>query len=807
MEFKLASEYEPCGDQGQAIAKLTKSLKAGNRHQTLLGVTGSGKTFTAANVIRNLGRPTLVISHNKTLAAQLYSEFKQFFPENAVEYFVSYFDYYQPEAYIPRTDTYIEKDSSINQEIERLRLSTTSALLSRRDVIVVSSVSCIYGLGSPEDYRAMLTPLSVGQQMSREAFLSKLVDMLYERNDIAFTRGKFRVRGDVIEVYPANEDEQGIRIEFFGDEIDRLSHFDPLTGKVEKTVPGLTLFPAKQFVTPYEKLRRAQTTIREELDGRIAEFETQGKLLEAQRLKMRTEYDLEMLQEMGFCSGIENYTRHLSGRPPNSTPYTLLDFFPEDFLLVVDESHATIPQIGGMYEGDRSRKSVLVDYGFRLPSAMDNRPLKFPEFMAHQRQVLYISATPAKFEIDNSVVGNKTYIAHPREGAGSIGAGETVPVRLAGLRAAETPGTYLAPPAREQTPPLPRPNLKIIRRHATPVANGEKPAGNGTGGPNGHGYAERHESSDIADSFDVFVDGQPLIVEQIIRPTGLLDPVISVLPLKNQIDDTIEACRKRIEAGERILVTTLTKRTAEDLTDYLRDVGMRVRYLHSDIDTIERVEILRALRGGEFDILVGINLLREGLDLPEVSLVCILDADKEGYLRSQTSLIQTAGRAARHVSGTVILFADTVTQSMQKLLDVTEYRRRRQIEYNEAHGITPQSVRRAVQESLHVMLKGRQKEESVIRETGGDFSVSEVLRELEADMAAAAASLEYERAALLRDQIMELKNGMGISKIEPKKRPGKVSYRQGPGGRSSGAAPPEGPTKRPGLKYRRPGSA
>ena len=416
MDFQLASEYEPCGDQAQAIAKLTKSLRAGNRHQTLLGVTGSGKTFTAANVIRNLGRPTLVISHNKTLAAQLYSEFKQFFPENAVEYFVSYFDYYQPEAYIPRTDTYIEKDSSINQEIERLRLSTTSALLSRKDVIVVSSVSCIYGLGSPEDYRAMLTPLSVGQQITREAFLAKLVDMLYERNDIAFTRGKFRVRGDVIEVCSANEDEVGIRVEFFGDEIDRISLFDPLTGKVDKTVPGLTIFPAKQFVTPHDKLRRAQQTIRTELDQRIAQFEAEGKLLEAQRLKMRTEYDLEMLQEMGFCSGIENYTRHLSGRPPNSTPYTLLDFFPDDFLLVVDESHASIPQIGGMYEGDRSRKSVLVDYGFRLPSAMDNRPLKFPEFMAHQRQCLYISATPAQFEMNNSVVGNKTYVPPPARG-------------------------------------------------------------------------------------------------------------------------------------------------------------------------------------------------------------------------------------------------------------------------------------------------------------------------------------------------------------------------------------------------------
>ncbi len=803
MEFKLASDYEPRGDQAQAIAKLTKSLRAGNRHQTLLGVTGSGKTFTAANVIRNLGRPTLVISHNKTLAAQLYSEFKQFFPENAVEYFVSYFDYYQPEAYIPRTDTYIEKDSSINQEIERLRLSTTSALLSRRDVIVVSSVSCIYGLGSPEDYRAMLTPLSVGQQISREAFLAKLVDMLYERNDIAFTRGKFRVRGDVIEVHPANEDEQGIRVEFFGDEIDRLSYFDPLTGKVDKSVPGLTLFPAKQFVTPYEKLRRAQTTIREELDGRIAQFEGEGKLLEAQRLKMRTEYDLEMLQEMGFCSGIENYTRHLSGRPPNSTPYTLLDFFPDDFLLVIDESHATVPQVGGMYEGDRSRKSVLVDYGFRLPSAMDNRPLKFPEFMAHQRQVLYISATPAQFEINNSVVGNKAYIPHPREAAGTIGEGETVPVRLAGMVAAESPGTYRATtPAEPAT--LPRPNLKIIRRHATPVADGEVTPEKGTAGS--VDYADRHVTSDIADSFDVFVDGQPLIVEQIIRPTGLLDPVISVLPLKNQIDETIEACRQRIEAGERILVTTLTKRTAEDLTDYLRDVGMKVRYLHSDIDTIERVEILRGLRAAEFDILVGINLLREGLDLPEVSLVCILDADKEGYLRSQTSLIQTAGRAARHVNGTVILFADTVTQSMRKLLEVTEYRRKRQIEYNEAHGITPQSVRRAVQESLHVILKGKQKEESVIREVGGDFSISEVLRELEAEMAAAAASLEYERAALLRDQIMELKNGTGISKIEPKRRPGKVNYRQGPG-RGGAAVPAEGPVARPALKFRRPGKA
>jgi excinuclease ABC subunit B len=782
MGFELSSEYDPCGDQGQAIDKLTRSLEAGNRHQTLLGVTGSGKTFTAANVIRNIGKPTLVISHNKTLAAQLYSEFKQFFPNNAVEYFVSYFDYYQPEAYIPRTDTYIEKDSSINQEIERLRLSTTSALLSRQDVIVVSSVSCIYGLGSPEDYRQMLTPLSVGQMLSRESFLSKLVDMLYERNDIGFNRGKFRVRGDVVEVHPANLDEQAVRVEFFGDEIDRISIFDPLTGKVEKSVPGLTLFPAKQFVTPSEKLRRAMGTIRSELDERIAQFEREGKLLEAQRLKMRTEYDIEMLQEMGFCSGIENYTRHLSGRPAGSTPYTLLDFFPPDFVLVVDESHATIPQIGGMYEGDRSRKKVLVDYGFRLPSAMDNRPLQFEEFMRRQSQVLYISATPADFEIRNSFVGNKTYLKHAREATATIGEGETVPARLAGMHETWAAGQTAAEVAA--LPPPPRPALKLVRKGAAPAS------------------PRLGRGEEFAD-FQPTVPGQPLVVEQIIRPTGLLDPQISIKPLKNQIDDTIEACRLRIEVNQRVLVTTLTKRTAEDLADYLRDVGLKVRYLHSEIDTIERVEILRSLRAGDFDILVGINLLREGLDLPEVSLVCILDADKEGYLRSQTSLIQTAGRAARHVEGSVILFADVVTESMRKLLEITEYRRQRQIEYNEAHGITPQSVRRAVQESLHTILRGQNVEESVIREGGGDFSVTEVLRELEAEMAAAAAGLEYEKAALLRDQIMELKRGTGIDKLEPKPRPGKVSYSRGTGGGARGFN--GGPPKRPALKFKKGG--
>jgi excinuclease ABC subunit B len=731
MQFELASNYQPRGDQAQAIAKLTKSIEAGNRHQTLLGVTGSGKTFTVANVIRNIGRPTLVISHNKTLAAQLYSEFKQFFPANAVEYFVSYFDYYQPEAYIPRSDTYIEKDSSINEEIERLRLSTTSALLSRRDVVVVASVSCIYGLASPEDYMDMLLTVKRGQRTSREAVLAKLVDMLYERNDIAFQRGRFRVRGDVVEVHPANLDDEALRIEFFGDEIDSIKTFDPLTGHAQDALTTFTLYPAKQFVTPHEKLNRALRTIREELDERIIFFEKHGKLLEAQRLKMRTEYDIEMIQEMGFCSGIENYSRHLSGRPPGSRPYTLLDFFPKDFLMVVDESHASVPQIGGMYEGDRSRKSVLVDYGFRLPSAMDNRPLEFKEFMGMTNQAIYVSATPAEFELRNSIAGNHSYFPHKRE---RIGEEELEPFAIAG----------------------------------EPV-NG---AGKGPG--------LRISRIDLpVEQFDVTTPGASLVVEQIIRPTGLLDPRITLRPLKNQIDETLELCRGRVELKERVLITTLTKRTAEDLADYLRDVGLRVRYLHSDIDTIERVEILRALRAAEFDILVGINLLREGLDLPEVSLVCILDADKEGYLRSQTSLIQTAGRAARHVNGEVVLFADTVTKSMQKLISITEYRRQRQIEYNTKHNITPTSVQRAVQESLHTILKARAVEESVVRESGGDFSVTEVLRELEQEMEIASANLEFERAALIRDQIMELKTGTGIARIEPRRKP--VKYTRGRG--------------------------
>ena len=709
----------------------------------MLGVTGSGKTFTAANVIRELDRPTLVISHNKTLAAQLYSEFKQFFPRNAVEYFVSYFDYYQPEAYIPRSDTYIEKDSSINEEIERLRLSATSALLSRRDVIVVASVSCIYGVTSPEDYARMLLTVKRGQQIGREAVLGRLVDMLYERNDMNFTRGRFRVRGDVVEVYPATADEEAVRIEFFGDEIDAITRFDPLTGHPHESLGVMTFFPAKQFVTPADKLNRALQTIRAELDDRIKVLEGQGKLLEAQRLKMRTEYDLEMLQEMGFCNGIENYSRHLSGRPPGSKPFTLLDFFPKDFLLVVDESHATIPQIGGMYEGDKSRKTVLVDYGFRLPSALDNRPLNFPEFMKVANQLIYVSATPAEFEIKNSIVGNTGYFPHKRA---RIGEEELVPFVLPGETVAAVSDRRLNGDA--ETAPL-----QLSRTDESP------------------------------EKFDVHTPGKPLVVEQIIRPTGLLDPKITIKPLKNQIDETIELCRQRVEKNERVLVTTLTKRTAEDLADYLRDVGLKVRYLHSDIDTIERVEILRGLRAADFDILVGINLLREGLDLPEVSLVCILDADKEGFLRSQTSLIQTAGRAARHINGEVVLFADIMTQSMQALISISEYRRTKQMEYNETHGITPQTVRRAVQESLHTILRGREIAASVIQEAGGDFNLTELLRELEDEMQRASANLEFERAALLRDQIMEVKSGTGLTKIEPKRRP--IKYTRNAGRRRS----------------------
>lgn len=651
--FDLVSPYEPAGDQPSAIKQLTDGVLAGHKHQVLLGVTGSGKTFSVANVIKNVAKPTLVISHNKTLAAQLYSEFKAFFPNNAVEYFVSYFDYYQPEAYIPRTDTFIEKDSSINQEIERLRLSTMSSLFSRRDVIVVASVSCIYGIGSKEDYASMIVPIRVGQEITRDQLLSKLVGLQYERNDIAFNRSQFRVRGDTVELWPAAA-EDAVRIEFFGDQIDRLTRFEPLTGDTIASLQSTTVYPSKQFTTPADKMKRAILSIREELTQRIAQFEKEGKLLEAQRIKMRTEYDLEMMLEMGFCSGIENYSRHISGRAPNSRPYTLFDFFPSDYLLVIDESHATIPQIGGMYAGDRARKTVLVEHGFRLPSALDNRPLNFNEFQATQGSTLYISATPGAQELE--------------------------------------------------------------------WARGR-------------------------------------VAEQIVRPTGLIDPKVTMKPLKGQIDDLINEARKRVDSKERVLVTTLTKRTAEELTDYLRDIGINVRYLHSEIDAIERVEILRALRKGEFDVLVGINLLREGLDLPEVSLVAILDADKEGYLRSTTSLIQTAGRAARHLHGEVILYADVLTQSIKNFLATSDYRRTKQIAYNEAHGITPRSVSRAIDESLST--KDDEKAISVIRDAGRDFDVTETIRELEEEMLNAANNLEFEKAALIRDQLRELKRTTG----------------------------------------------
>tara|TARA_B100001964_G_scaffold229306_1_gene281451 strand:+ start:626 stop:2674 length:2049 start_codon:yes stop_codon:yes gene_type:complete len=667
--FKLHSPFDPAGDQPEAIERLTDGLLAGEKHQTLLGVTGSGKTFTVANVIRNLNRPTLIISHNKTLAAQLYAEFKGFFPENAVEYFVSYFDYYQPEAYIPQTDTFIEKDSSINDEIERLRLSAMSSLLARRDVIVVASVSCIYGVGEKSDFEEMVIRLGVGEAFGRERLLARLVEIQYERNDIQFERGKFRVRGDTVEIRPA-EMEEGIRVEFFGDEIDRISRFDPLTGNALEQVPGVIVFPGKQFITPMDNIKRAAVTIRDELGKRVAELEKQKKLLEAQRIRMRTEYDLEMMLEMGFCSGIENYSRHLNARPPGSRPSTLIDFFPKDFLLVIDESHATVPQIGGMFAGDRSRKSVLVEHGFRLPSALDNRPLNFDEFQVLQNQTLYISATPAQREIE-------------------------------------------------------------------------------------------------------WAKGR--VVEQIVRPTGLVDPQITLKPLRGQIDDLIEEARKCVGEGERVLVTTLTKRTAEELTDYLADIGVSVRYLHSDIGAIERVEILRALRHGEFDVLVGINLLREGLDIPEVSLVAILDADKEGFLRSTTSLVQTAGRAARHLNGRVILYADEKTRSIREFLRISEYRQKKQIAHNEKHGITPRSVSRPIEQRLGDRFGGRQANAATLRESAEDLDVVETIRELEKEMIEAAEKLEFEKAALLRDQVSELKNLSGDG-TENVPKPSVVSY-------------------------------
>ena len=649
--FELHQPYPPDGDQPGAIAQLSAGLENDLPHQVLLGVTGSGKTYTLANVISKIDRPTLVISHNKTLAAQLYAEFKGFFPNNAVEYFISYFDYYQPEAYIARTDTFIEKDSSVNEDIERMRLATMSSLLTRRDVLVVASVSCIYGIGNREDYESLMLPLIKGLEIGREPLLSRLVDLQYTRNDIAFERGQFRVRGDTVDIRPA-QTEDGIRVEFFGEEIDRIQRFDPLTGNTLETLGSVTIFPGKQFVTQTDKIKAAMKTIRTELREQIQCFEKEKKLLEAQRIKMRTEYDLEMMEELGYCSGIENYSRHISQRPPGSKPNTLMDFFPEDFLLVIDECHATLPQIRGMYAGDRSRKTVLVEHGFRLPSALDNRPLNFEEFQGHQYQTIYVSATPSEQEL---------------------------------------------------------------------------------------GWSQSN------------------IAEQIVRPTGLVDPVITLKPLKGQIDDLIEECHRRVESKERILVTTLTKRTAEELTDYLREIGINVRYLHSEIGALERVDILRALRKGEFDVLVGINLLREGLDLPEVSLVAILDADKEGFLRSTTSLIQTAGRAARHLNGQVFLYADVITKSIKEFMTISQYRREKQLAHNKKHNITPRSVSRAVEESLGSRQDATDKATSLLRDARGEFDVTETIRELEQEMLNAAENLEFEKAAHLRDQVKMLK--------------------------------------------------
>jgi len=649
--FELAADYAPMGDQPQAIQSLVESIRAGNRYQTLLGVTGSGKTFTMANIIQELQRPTLVISHNKTLAAQLYSEFKAFFPENAVEYFVSYYDYYQPEAYVPQTDTYIEKDSSINDEIERLRIAASSALISRRDVIVVASVSCIYGLGSPDDFEEMMIPIETGQTFSRDTLLERLVEILYERNDIEFKRGSFRVRGEIVDVFPAYM-ESAIRIEFWGDEIESIRDLDPVSGELSDAHDRFFIYPANQFITPRHKMESAIQLIRKELDERVAYFEREKLYIEAQRIRMRTEYDIEMLQEIGFCNGIENYSRHLSGRKAGQRPFCLIDFFPEDFLLFVDESHVTMPQFGAMYIGDRSRKEKLVRYGFRLPSALDNRPLKAEELAQVTKQTLFISATPS---------------------------------------------------------------------------------------------ADNIEKSD-------------LVAEQIIRPTGLLDPTIEVRPTKGQVEDLIGEIQGAVEAGERVLVTTLTKRMSEDLTSFLREADIRVEYLHSDIDAIERVEILRNLRNGAFDTLIGVNLLREGLDLPEVALVAILDADKEGFLRNTTSLIQTAGRAARHEKGRVIFYADKMNQSVRNTIEITQTRREKQLAYNQEHGITPKGVRRTDQASLGKAEK-ENAEELAVAEMGDKDEVRKVIAELENEMVEAANALEFERAAILRDQIDSLQQG------------------------------------------------
>ncbi len=649
-KFELVAPYEPMGDQPAAIAELTEGIRKGYREQTLLGVTGSGKTFTMANVIANLNRPTLVLAHNKTLAAQLCSEFKEFFPNNAVEYFVSYYDYYQPEAYIPTTDTYIEKDSAVNDEIDKLRHSATSALSERRDVIIVASVSCIYTLGDPIDYRSMVISLRTGMEKNRDDLIAKLIAIQYERNDIEFSRNKFRVRGDVVEVFPVYSNDSAIRIEFFGDEIDRISEINPLTGQVKSVLSHVAIYPASHYVIAPEKMERSIEEIRAEMEERVKYFEANGKLLEAQRIRERTEYDMEMLRETGFCKGIENYSRVMSGRPAGSAPFTLLNYFPDDYILFIDESHVTIPQVHAMYGGDRARKESLVKYGFRLPSAFDNRPLTFDEFYERTGQKIFVSATPGKFERDVS-------------------------------------------------------------------AN---------------------------------------ISEQVIRPTGLLDPEISVRPVEGQIDDLVSEINIRTEKKQRVLVTTLTKKMAEDLTDYLDDLGIKVRYMHHDIDTIERMEIIRDLRLGEFDVLVGINLLREGLDIPEVSLVAILDADKEGFLRSETSLIQTVGRAARNAEGTVIMYADSVTPSMENAIRETARRREKQSKYNEEHGIVPKTIVKDVREIIEISSKADDDGKSYARMSRKDREM--LIAKLTAEMKAAAKILEFEHAAYIRDKIEKIKN-------------------------------------------------
>ena len=653
MEFKLHSEYAPTGDQPHAIEELVKGFREGNQFETLLGVTGSGKTFTMANVIAALNKPTLIISHNKTLAGQLYGEMKEFFPENAVEYFVSYYDYYQPEAYVPSTDTYIEKDSSINDEIDKLRHSATAALSERKDVIIVASVSCIYGLGSPVDYESMVVSLRPGMEKDRDEIIRKLVDNQYTRNDMDFKRGSFRVRGDVLEIFPAASTDRAVRVEFFGDEIDRLTEIDVLTGEKKAELSHVAIFPASHYVVPREKMIEAAADIRQEMEERVAYFKSEDKLLEAQRIKERTSFDVEMMLETGFCSGIENYSRHLAGLAPGTPPYTLIDYFPEDFLIIVDESHITIPQIRGMYAGDRSRKTTLVDYGFRLPSALDNRPLNFGEFEGKIDQMLFVSATPSDYEAEHEL----------------------------------------------------------------------------------------------------------LRTEQIIRPTGLLDPEITVKPVEGQIDDLIGEVNKEVGKHNKVLITTLTKRMAEDLTNYMKEAGIRVRYLHSDIDTLERAEIIRDMRLDVFDVLVGINLLREGLDIPEITLVAILDADKEGFLRSETSLIQTIGRAARNADGRVIMYADVITDSMRHAIEETQRRREIQKKYNDEHGITPTTIKKAVRDLIAISKAATEPKADMEKdiESMSHKELEKLLKELSKQMHKAAAELDFERAAELRDKILEIK--------------------------------------------------